>query len=283
MFLREAKNYREMLTILEAWETLVYIPLLDVASCEDDLRTTITLTASGDSLEVVHEADSVRHFQFISDFAEALPGTSTPTLERCKEVATYLRSLSSLTICFYLRLGPDIDWGLGVRKPLDRKGLIGFLQGSPDKNNVLRWNYASSQPIPIGILKSCLEDRRVCTFYSFDSHKYQNFACAFSLFEHFGVPMDSTVQGLLLTSSGEEVQCTIELLDGHVKVITVSVIGLHHTDSMSQYLDQPFNSTKWKRFQSLFDAETTHLTMSPSGLTMSQSAPCSPNRKVTLI
>ena len=281
VFHREQESYKAMQQTLEAWETRIYLPLIEVVASEEDLRTSFSLNAAGTELEVMHEVDGLRSFDFIHDFAETVSGAASLSL--CKETETYVKSLTSLTACLYLKLAKDMDWGLGVRKPLDRKSLVGFLQGSADKANVLRWSYASSQPIPVEVCVSCLHPSRKCTFYSFDSHKYQNYSCAFSLFEHFGVPLSSSVQSILLGSSGEEAYCSFELINGQAQVISILVSGCADSKALSPHLDMAVNLSKWQRFASMFEADSLQVSTSPQGLTMTRLAHCSSNRKMMLL
>lgn len=281
VFLREHESYRALQQTLEAWETLIYLPLIEIVASEEDLRTSFSLNAAGTELEVIHEVDGLRSFDFIYDFAETI--SETASLSLCKETQAYVKSLTSLTACLYLRLGAVVDWGLGVRKPLDRKSLVGFLQGSADKTNVLRWSYANSQPIPVEICVSCAHTSRKCTFYSFDSHKYQNYSCAFSLFEHFGVPLSSSIQSILLGSTGEEAHCSFELIDGQAQVISILVTGCANSKALGPFMDIAVNQSKWQRFASMFEADSLQVSTSPNGLTMTRLAHCSSNRKMLML
>ena len=281
VFLRDHPSYKDMQRSLEAWETLIYLPLLEITASEEDLRTSFSLNAAGTELEVLHEVDGVRNFEFIVDFAETVSGTSG--VSQCKETQGYVKTLSSLTACLYLRLGEDLDWGIGVRKPLDRKSLLTFLQGCSDKANILRWTYSSSQPIPVEACISCMRNSRKCTFYSFDSHKYQNYTCAFSLFEHFGVPLNTAIQGILLSATGEEAHCGFELINGQAEVISMLVTGCSDSKSLQPHLDCEVNQSKWQRFTSMFEADVLQLSTSPLGLAMARLVQCNSNRKIPLL
>ena len=44
--------------------------------------------------------------------------------------------LAPLTVTFYLSLGDEIDFGIGINKPIDRKNLSRFLQNSSDRKMI---------------------------------------------------------------------------------------------------------------------------------------------------
>ena len=99
----------------------------------DDLKTIISLDSPGKNIIIKHELDEIRNYDMIKVFYSKIKNYLKSNIfkvfdsESYQKKVEFLISLCPLTISFYLKLGLEIDFGIGVEKPIDRKQMARFL------------------------------------------------------------------------------------------------------------------------------------------------------------
>ncbi|CAG9326229.1 unnamed protein product [Blepharisma stoltei] len=177
----------------------------------------------------------------------------------------FLLALCPLTISFYLKLGSHIDCGFGVEKPMDRKQLSQFLLHSAEAENISRWSYQNSHPIPIQFNYSCFHSSRTCNFYLFDGLKSQNYERGISMFECFGSPVSAEISKIIRRAKGEEVNCIIEIDQDSVISMAMQVHEHENSLAIAKELDTELDQKKWVKFQKLLQPKWLLLELNREG------------------
>ena len=119
----------------------------------DDLKTILSLDSSGNTLTIKNELDGVRSFEMIKTFYLKIKHLlrhnkySVFDIQNYRNKEIFLMSLCPLTIFFYLKLGPEIDFGIGVEKPIDRKQMASFLINCSEAVNISKFKQSADSDV----------------------------------------------------------------------------------------------------------------------------------------
>lgn len=269
--LRDRPNYMELMDLISLWNETIYSKLELLVGMPEDLNTRVGVDSEGSSFFIIHEVDGIRNFSFIRDFCmkmnQGLQLTKSTRFnqEYYEYVQNFLRSLSPLTVSFYLTLGSELDCGIGINKPMNHKNLSQFLLTCPERESISRWCYLKNQPIPINFTYSMLFVKKTCKFYIFDGHKNSNFDRGFSIFDFFGAPLEEAVSAHFRRSRSDEIVSFFTLDENRVTTLGIEVQGLESTTEIARKLDAPFDEKKWVRFRNMLGEGKIVLELSSEG------------------
>lgn len=278
VMLRDKVNYSELMQVTELWLEHVFSKLEEMVLMNEDIKSYFNLDSSGRTLTISHEVDGLREFSLIREFCRQLAGICKITKVHkfqesvLNEQIDFLVSLSPLTIVFYLKLGSEVDCGIGVEKPMERRHLSKFLVSASERENLARWCYQINNPIPVHFSFSPLKASRCIRFYIFDGLKHQNFSNAFSMFEHFGAPLSERTKEVLKKSTGEAVNCKIELDEERILALSVEVQWPQVKFDLASNSDAPVNEKSWERLMSLLQPTWLCAELSSYGFVFKQVA-----------
>ena len=180
-------------------------------------------------------------------------------------------SLCPLTMSVYIKLGNEIDCGIGIEKPLDRKQMSQFISLSNEAKNIATWCNNNGQPIPIACNFSTLSNKKSINFYIFDGLKEQNFNRGLSAFYHFGAPVPEKLQALILDSKGEEVNCFLEFDNNCISSISI-MTQIFEANSLLKELETSVDEKMWIQFQNFFVVKYLSLDLSSEGFLLREYA-----------
>ena len=136
--LQKLKNAKELFQILEIWEHEVYEKLEELVLIPAEISMSVA-ESSNSAIRITIKAEGVRKFNFFYDFLNKIQGFikhKDSALSLLKDNIEFIMELAPLTVTFYLSLGDEIDFGIGINKPIDRKNLSRFLQNSSDRKMI---------------------------------------------------------------------------------------------------------------------------------------------------
>ncbi|OMJ76657.1 hypothetical protein SteCoe_23930 [Stentor coeruleus] len=265
--LRDLPNFNEIVKISEIWVNEVYRVMEESSILTEDLKTMVSLNSHGDTLTIKHELDGLRNFNMIKSFyTKIIPYTNKQfdyTSYQDKE--NFLVSLCPLTIYFYLKLGDEIDFGIGVEKPMDRKQMASFLMNCTEASNISNWANLNNQPIPISCSFSVVSKARFLTFYIFDGVKNQNIDRGFSLFEDYGAPVSKKIENMFRISTADEVYCSLEFDEKSIRTISLQIQNTEICDHMLGIIDNNPDTLKWNAFHSLLPGKLIGIELTSDG------------------
>ena len=272
------ENNEELLSLGELWISNIYKSLEDLVVMPEDLRTFISLESSGNTLVLKHEVDGIRSFEKIAWFCQKIqPIVKKAKLEKFKykhfiKCEEFLMSLGPLTISAYLKLGSEIDCGIGIEKPLDRRQMSQFISVSSEAKNIATWCNSNGQPIPVSCAFSTLSNKKSMNFYVFDGLRTQNFSRGFSMFIHFGAPIPEKLQNFMEEAKCDEVNCILGFDDDCISSMSMMTKAYNLNASFLKDLEIPFNEKKWEQFQTMFSVKNFSLDLSAEGFFIVQQA-----------
>lgn len=221
--LQDLPNKNELLQVLDHFERDVYDRLEENVVSHMEINISI-IESTKPGMTISVQAEGIRKFMFLSSFLMKMQKYS----RNCEQSQIFLREnsefimeLAPLTVNFYLHLGEEVDFGIGVIKPIDRKNLSKFLQDSNDRKTVTEWSYLGHMPIPVSLQFSCIKPRKSCNFYLFDGEKLENFQKAFAIFDYIGAPIADQIKSHFFPSKSQDAHCKITF--EHKGIIQVSV------------------------------------------------------------
>ena len=221
-------NKEELFQILDNFEYEVYEVLERSTLIPAEISITLSESSRQD-ITISVQAEGIRKFNFLNVFLQKMQ-KYMQNKEQCKnllqEHSEFIMELAPLTVSFYLSLGEEIDFGIGIVKPIDRKNLSRFLQNSSDRKIITEWSYLGSMPIPVSLQFSCLKIKKSCQFYIFDGEKRENFQRAFAIFDYIGAPVRSDLKECFFTAKSEEAYCTVTLEPRGITQISVEISNL---------------------------------------------------------
>lgn len=278
LMLKSFDNCEELLSVAELWITEIFKSLEDSVALVEDLRTIVSIDSSGNSLVIKHEVDGLRSFERVAWFCQKIQAMVKKTkLEKFKykhfcKSEEFLMSLGPLTISLYLKLGNEIDCGIGIEKPLDRKQMSQFLSLSSEAKNIATWCNNNGQPIPVSCSFSTLSSKQCINFYIFDGLKEQNFTRGLSAFYHFGAPVPEKLQEIIQEAKSEEANCLLEFDENCISSVSLMTQVFEAPLSILKYLDTPVDEKKWMQFQNIFAVKSISLDLSSDGFLLKQYA-----------
>ena len=271
ILLKDLPNFPEISQIIEVWVSEIHKTMEESSMGIEDLKTIISLDSQGSSLIIKHELDGIRSFDMIRQFYSKIKsyiGSNTfreIDNDSFRDKECFLLSLCPLTISFYLKLGEEIDFGIGVDKPIDRKQMTQFLMNCSEGANISKWTTLNNQPIPVSCSFSVLSPSRFLNFYIFDGLRSQNIDRGLSLFETFGAPIDKGIGDLFRLSKVDEVNCSIEIDDYSVKGISLQIQSNDLGGNMLSLIDSHTDTMKWNAFHTLLPCKFVAIELNPSG------------------
>jgi hypothetical protein len=271
ILLKDLDNYSDIVKISEVWVSEIQKAMEDSNMLPDDLKTTLSLDSQGCIVTIKHELDGLRSFDIIKGFYSKIKfyiKSNKSHLfdnEHYQYKEDFLVSLCPLTISFYLKLSHEIDFGIGVEKPIDRKQMAQFLSNCNEAASISKWTSLSNQPIPTGCSFSVLSQSRFLNFYIFDGLRNQNVDRGLSLFETFGAPVSTEIGDFFRISKADEVNCKIEIDEVSVKSISLQIQTTDLCENVLNAVDPNSNSLKWKAFQSLVPARSLAIELNSEG------------------
>ncbi|OMJ84620.1 hypothetical protein SteCoe_14211 [Stentor coeruleus] len=268
--LRDLKNFNDLSKISEIWVNEIYRVMEESSILAEDLKTIVSVNSRGDSLTIKHELDGVRNFDMIKTFyTKILPYTDKEfDFSNYQSNESFLTSLCPLTIFFYLKLGYEIDFGIGVEKPMDRKQMALFLTSCNEAGNITTWASLNNQPIPISCSFSVVSKTKVLTFYIFDGLKNQNIDRGFSLFEEFGAPAGKDVERMFRINTADEVYCSLEFDDKAIRTISLLIQNEEICEHMLGVVDANPDVLKWNAFHSLLPGRLVGIDLTSDGFVL---------------
>ena len=225
---------------------------------------------------IKHEIDGLRSFEKIAWFSQKIQTlVKKAKIEKFKyknfiKSEEFLMSLGPLTISVYVKLGNDIDCGIGIEKPLDRKQMSQFLALSSEAKNIATWSNNNGHPIPISCSFSALSSKKCINFYIFDGLKEQNFSRSLSSFYHFGAPVPEKLQSIMLEGKADEVNCFLEFDNHCISSVSIMTQAFEAGTQLLKELDTPVNEKKWMQFQNLFSVKFLSLELSSEGFVLKE-------------
>lgn len=276
LMLKNLDNSDELLSLGDLWINEVFKFFEDSVALPEDLRTQVTLDSTGSSIIIKHEIDGLRSFEKVAWFCQKLQDTiKSSNLDKFKyknfvKNEEFLMSLGPLTISIYLKLGSEIDCGIGIEKPLDRKQMSQFLSLSKEAKNISNWANTNGQPIPISCSFSNFHSKKTINFYIFDGLKEQNFSRGLSAFYHFGAPVPEKLEQILLSSRTEELNCILEFDDISVTSVSISTTAPETSGKLLNELDTCIDDKKWNQFQNFFVVKGLSINLSSEGFTLKE-------------
>jgi hypothetical protein len=228
--LQELPNFQVIFSVLESFERLVYERVEDLVQnyCEIGLSM---CESTKPGVTVMVQAEGLRKFSFLNEFLYVLEdflGIVTENTEEKQEKIEFITELASLTVTFELSLGQEIDFLIGVNKPIDRRNISKFLQNTVDRRTLIRWCHSES--IPISLQFSLIKPRKSLTFYLFDGEKAANFEKAFAIFDCIGSPLPSSIKNSLIKAKTEETYSKIIFENEKISEIGLEVNYLSYDD-----------------------------------------------------
>lgn len=229
--LQDLCNFDEINKILDLWEDLVLKKIEKRVEFPSELTFFIHENTKPE-ITIHLQADGLSKFGFLSKFLKRLKdmnrimGLDTDTI---KENEEFIRELRPLTVDFYLVLGKEVDFGIGVNKAIDRKNLSIFLQNSSDRKTLTQWSYMGNMPIPISMDFSYIKPRKSCSFYIFEGEKNENFSRAFSIFDYIGAPLEESIKKELWAAKSHETSCKVAFEANKIVDVAVEVDHLPWT------------------------------------------------------
>lgn len=268
--LRDFKNFNEIVKISDIWINEIYRVMEESSILAEDLKTIVSLNSHGDSLTIKHELDDVRNFDMIKTFyTKILPYTNKEfDFSNYQTKENFLTSLCPLTIFFYLKLGYEIDFGIGVEKPMDRKQMSSFLTSCNEASNITTWASISNQPIPISCSFSVVSKSRVLTYYIFDGLKNQNIDRGFTLFEEFGAPVGKEIERMFRINTADEVYCSLEFDDKAIRTISLQIHNEEICENILKAVDTNPDILKWNAFHSLLPGRLVGIDLTSDGFVL---------------
>jgi hypothetical protein len=220
--------------ILDYWEDLVLKKTEELVQVSE-LSFSINESTKPEVL-ISLQVDGLRKFDFLQKFLKKLKETCgflglSPDV--VKENQEFIQDLTPLTVHFYLLLGKEVDFGIGVNKAIDRKNFSRFLQYSADRKTLTQWSYVGIMPIPVSMNFSLVKQAKSCSFYIFDGEKDQNFSKAFAIFEHLGAPVDEKVKKAFWAARSAETCCKVWLESEKIVEVAVEVNQLPWQDYLN--------------------------------------------------
>ena len=278
LMLKSFDNSEELLIISDLWTSEIYKSLEDSVTLVEDLRTLVSIDSSGKNIVIKHEIDGIRNYEKVAWFCQKIQTlVKSSNIRKFKyknfiKSEEFLMSLGPLTISMYLKLGVDLDCGIGIEKPLDRKQMSQFLSLSTEAKNIATWSNINGQPIPISCSFSTLTNNKCINFYIFDGLKEQNFNRGLSAFYHFGAPVPEKLQNVLFEEKSEEVNCFLEFDNNSISSVSLMVQAFDLSLLLLKELDTPFDEKKWMQFQNFFTVRFLSLDLSSDGFTLREYA-----------
>lgn len=278
LMLKNFENSEELLPIGDLWVAEIFKSLEDAVGLPEDLRTLVSIDSSGTTITIKHEVDGIRNYEKIAWFSQKIQGIVTRSkLEKFKyknfiKSEEFLMSLGPLTISMYLKLGNELDCGIGIEKPLDRKQMSQFLSLSSEAKNIATWSNNSGQPIPTACSFSTLSSKKCISFYIFDGLKEQNFNRGLSAFYHFGAPVPEKLQNILFEGKSEEVNCVLEFDNTSISSVSLMVQAFDVSTLLLKEIDTVVDEKKWVQFQNFFTVRHLSIDLSSAGFMLTQYA-----------
>ena len=269
--LKGLPNQNELFQLSEIWVQELLKLMDDYSIIPEDLNTTISIDSNGRSLLIKNEFDGIRNFDFILHVLDKCKESVDSQLssEGFEEKTRFLLGLCPLTLFFYLRLGDEVDIGIGVEKALDRKQLGQVLMNSKDSAGITAWVSKGLQPIAVSLAFSLLGKSRTVNFFIFDGLKAQNFAKGIELFEEFGAHVeDSWIEALRRSNKSDEVYCCIEFNDRNIKRVSMQIQASDLREETLQKIDSHLNFSKWNSFQNLAPGKYIGIELNLDGFVM---------------
>ena len=271
LMLKNIENSDILISIGELWVNEVYKFFEDSVALSEDLRTQVSLDSTGNSLTIKHEIDGFRSFEKIALFSQKLQSFGHPAIPKFKyknfiKSEEFLMSLGPLTLSVYLKLGNEIDCGIGIEKPLDRKQMSQFLSVSKEAKNISTWSNNNGQPIPVSCSFSSLSMKKSLNFFIFDGLKEKNFSRGLSAFYHFGAPVPDKLEKSFLASKTEELNCILEF--DNAVVTSVALYTGCAENCFLEVLDTAVDDKKWAQFQNFFLVKGVSINLTHEGFTL---------------
>lgn len=233
--------------LTDAWERLVYSQLERSVMCSEDITTTLTQDSSGTSVTLTHAVDGLRSYQAIIDFCKEIDADFNEAA--FDETQAFFSRVCPLTVTFYLTLGRQLDYGIGLRKPVPSKLLDEFYQRSAARSTIKDWIAIYSQPIATELKVSCRTQTRSCSFYLFEGSKTCNIENGLSILTHFADAYSGHLSATLQQSSSEELWCEIVFTSQSVKALSVTTSSLSDPNNLCRRLVSPYNERLWRSFK----------------------------------
>jgi hypothetical protein len=276
LMLKSFENSEELISIGDLWITEIFRALEESVSLPEDLRTSVSLDSSGNCIVIKHEVDGIRNYEKVAWFGQKLQNLVKSgkkqkfSYEHFAKAEEFLLGLCPLTISMYLKLGNEVDCGIGIEKPLDRKQMSQFLSLTSEAKNIAVWANTNGQPIPVSCSFSALSLKQSINFYIFDGMKEQNFSRALSAFYHFGAPVPTNLQEIMQERKGEEINCVIEFNKSAVSGISMIMQTQEASLEMLRDLETGVDEKKWQQFQNFFTVKFVSLDLSPEGFSIKE-------------
>ena len=270
-YLSDRPDYDQLHALLELWTETVTSELEKAVINHEDLTTKIAVDYEMKSFQIIHEVDGIRSFNCIQNFCKKLNGVYMLPVyagfnrEHFEKIQAFLLSLTSLTVSFYLKLGNEIDCGIGVNKPMTCSNLNKFLEGSIELESVMRWYNLINHPVPISFTQSLIKDSKTCKFYIFDGLKSTNYDRGLSIFDFFGAPLDESISQHLRKSSSDELIGSITLDSTRLLKLSVEVKHLTCTDQIAYELALSAPDKKWSALRTQIPEAATILELDSEG------------------
>jgi hypothetical protein len=271
LMLKTFEDNEFLIALGDLWINEVFKYFEDSVALAEDLRTQVSLDSTGNSITIKHEIDGIRSFEKIAWFCQKIQSFNRPSISKFKyknfiKSEEFLMSLGPLTISVYLRLGNEVDCGIGIEKPLDRKQMSQFLSVSKEAKNISTWSNNNGQPIPVSCSFSTLTQKKTINFFIFDGLKSQNFTRGLSAFYHFGAPVPEKLEKNFVECRTEELNCVLEF--DNSAVTSVALYTGCFENCLLEDLDTFVDDKKWTQFQNFFTVKGVSLNLNNQGFTL---------------
>lgn len=276
-FLKTLPNYLALKTLLELWGEIVFSHLENEANSPEDILSRIEIESTGQNITLSHEVpmmNALNVIQSISRQMHCLKSKKLSTFEEewFKKAKDFIGFMQPTSYKVYLKLGADMDCGIGIAKPSGANAIKRFFAQCSELEEILEWYGRAPTPVPTTFMFSCLSNRRQCSFYIFEREKESNFEKATSLFSMFGASISLDLSSCLLKSRNSDFFVGLEIHDNIIYEMFLQAYGVQPKPETLQHLDTTVNIEWWTKFSKLLGTGLLSLNLSPRGFTMTHLA-----------
>lgn len=272
-FLKSLPNYPELKTLLELWGEIVFSHLENEVNPPEDILSRIEIESTGENIILSHEVPVLITLNVIQSIARQMHCLKARKLstfedEWFRKARDFIGFIQPTSYRVYLKLGNDMDCGIGITKPSGVNAIKRFFAQCSELEEILDWQAEPPTSVPTTFMFSCLSNRRQCSFYIFERDKEANFEKATNLFSLFGASISVELSSCLLKSRNSDFYVGLEIRDNTIYELFLQSYGVQPKPETLQHLDTNVNLEWWTRFSKLLGIGLLSLNLSPRGFTM---------------
>jgi hypothetical protein len=270
ILMKEMPNYAEILDISDIWleELKKFVGSNDLTT--EDVKTSISFDISGKSLCLKHEIDGIRTFDVVIQFYMRVKHYKSIVLDlrQFEAECEFLANLCPLSISLYLKVGKDIDIGIGIDKPIDIKRTLEFLGRCTDFRTVEEWISLNNHPIATFCYFDLVKKARHINFCIFDGLRLQNIDKALSLLENIGAHVSEEIIQLLRKNNTDEINCCMEVWGDQINSVSIEIKSEDVGECVFSVIEAGCDYEKWTTFHNLVQPGFLAVELTPNGYSL---------------